>query len=151
KFMTGVDMHHVPYRGSAPALIDLLSGEVQAMFDLMPASIGYIRAGKLRALAVTTSRPSAALPDLPTLNQFLPGYEASTWNGVCVPRNTAAAIIDKLNTHINAGLADANIKARLTELGATELPGSPAQLGALIAEETEKWGKVIRAADIKPV
>jgi tripartite-type tricarboxylate transporter receptor subunit TctC len=151
KFTTGVDMHHVPYRGSAPALIDLLSGEVQAMFDLMPASIGYIRAGKLRALAVTSSMPSEALPDLPTLNQFLPGYEASTWNGVSVPRNTSAEIIDKLNSHINAGLADSNIKARLTELGATALAGSPAHFSKLIAEETEKWGKVIRAADIKPV
>jgi tripartite-type tricarboxylate transporter receptor subunit TctC len=151
KFMTGVDMHHVPYRGSAPALIDLLSGEVQAMFDLMPASIGYIRSGKLRALAVTTATPSEALPELPTLNQFLPGYEASTWNGVSVPRNTPAEIIDMLNSHINAGLADANIKARLTELGAIVLAGSPADFGRLAAEETERWGRVIRAADIKPV
>jgi tripartite-type tricarboxylate transporter receptor subunit TctC len=151
KFMTGVDMHHVPYRGSAHALVDLLSGEVQAMFDLMPASIGYIRAGKLRALAVTTSMPSEALPDLPTVSQFLPGYEASTWNGVTVPRNTSAEIIDTLNRHINAGLADPNIKARLSELGATALAGSPAHFGNLIAEETEKWGKVIRAANIKPV
>src|SRR5262249_9509551 len=114
KFMTGVDMHHVPYRGSAPALIDLLSGEVQALCDLMPASTGYIRAGTLRPLAVPTALPAAALPDLPTLDRFLPGYEASTWNGVCVPRNTTTEIIEKLNTHINAGLADANIRARLT-------------------------------------
>src|SRR5262249_12454528 len=151
KFMTGVDVHHVPSPGSAPSLIDLLSGEVEAMCDFMPAAIGYIRAGKLPPLAVPTAMPSAALPDLPTLGEFLPGYEASTWNGVCVPRGTAAEIIDRLNSHINAGLADTNIKARLTELGATALGGSPAQLGALIADEIEKWGKVIRAADIKPV
>jgi tripartite-type tricarboxylate transporter receptor subunit TctC len=149
KFMAGVDMRHVPYRGSAPALIDLLSGEVQVMFDLMPASIGYIRAGKLRALAVTTSMTSEALPDLPTVNKFLPGYEASTWNGVAVPRNTSTEIIDKLNRDINAGLAHPNIKARLTELGATALPQSSADFGKLIADETEKWGKVIRAANIK--
>ena len=149
KFMAGVDIRHVPYRGSAPALIDLLSGEVQVMFDLMPASIGYIRAGKLRALAVTTSMTSEALPDLPTVNKFLPGYEASTWNGVAVPRNTSTEIIDKLNRDINAGLAHPNIKARLTELGATALPQSSADFGKLIADETEKWGKVIRAANIK--
>src|SRR5262245_47853095 len=149
KFMAGVDMRHVPYRGSAPALIDLLSGEVQVMFDLMPASIGYIRAGKLRALAVTTSMTSEALPDLPTVNKFLPGYEASTWNGVAVPRNTSTEIIDKLNRDINAGLAHPNIKARLTEVGATALPQSSADFGKLIADETEKWGKVIRAANIK--
>jgi tripartite-type tricarboxylate transporter receptor subunit TctC len=150
KFMTGVDMRHVPYRGSAPALIDLLSGEVQVMFDLMPASIGYIRAGKLRALAVTTSMPSEALPDLPTVNKFLPGFEASTWNGVSVPANTERGIIDKLNRDINAGLADANIKARLIELGAVSLTFSPTEFGKLIVEETEKWSKVIRAANIKP-
>jgi tripartite-type tricarboxylate transporter receptor subunit TctC len=151
KSMTGIDMHHVPYRGSAPALIDLLSGEVQTMFDLMPASIGYIRDGRLRALAVTTSTPSEALPDLPTLNQFVPGYEASTFNGVAVPRNTPAEVIDVLNAHINAALGDPNIKARLVELGATTLAGSPAQFGKLVADETEKWGNVIRAANIKPV
>src|SRR6516164_5100818 len=149
KFMTGVDMRHVPYRGSAPALIDLLSGEVQVMFDLLPASIGYIRAGKLRALAITTAMRSQALPDLPAISEFLPGYEASTWNGVAVPRNTSTEIIDKLNRDINAGLAHPNIKARLTELGATALPQSSADFGKLIADETEKWGKVIRAANIK--
>jgi tripartite-type tricarboxylate transporter receptor subunit TctC len=149
KFMAGVDMRHVPYRGSAPALIDLLSGEVQVMFDLMPASIGYIRTGKLRALAVTTSVPSETLPDLPTVNKFLLGYEASTWNGVAVPRNTPTEIIDKLNRDINAGLVDSNIKARLTDLGATALTTSSADFGKLIADETEKWGKVIRAANIK--
>jgi tripartite-type tricarboxylate transporter receptor subunit TctC len=151
KSMTGIDMHHVPYRGSAPALIDLLSGEVQTMFDLMPASIGYIRDGRLRALAVTTSTPSEALPDLPTLNQFVPGYEASTFNGVTVPRNTPVEVIDVLNAHINAALVDPNIKTRLVELGATTLAGSPAQFGKLVADETEKWGNVIRAANIKPV
>ena len=151
KFMTGVDIRHVPYRGSAPALIDLLSGEVQVMFDLLPASIGYIRAGKLRALAVTSSVPSEALPDLPTVNKVLPGYEAGTWNGVAVPRNTPIEIIDRLNGNINAGLADAEIEARLTELGATALVLSSAEFGKLIADETEKWGAVIRAANIKPV
>ncbi len=150
KFMTGVDIRHVPYRGSAHALIDLLSGEVQVMFDLMPASIGYVRDGKLRALAVTTSMPSEALPDLPTINQFLPGYEASTWNGVAVPGNTPRGIIDKLNREINAGLADPTIRARLTGLGATTLAESPDQFGKFMAEETEKWGTVIRAANIKP-
>jgi tripartite-type tricarboxylate transporter receptor subunit TctC len=149
KFMTGVDMRHVPYRGSAPALIDLLSGEVQVMFDLMPASIGYIRSGKLRALAVTTSTPSEALPDLPTVSKFLPGYEASTWNGVVVPRNTSTEIIDRLNKDINAGLADPNIKARLNDLGATAIVQSPTDFGKLVADETEKWGKVIRAANLK--
>jgi tripartite-type tricarboxylate transporter receptor subunit TctC len=151
KFMTGVDMRHVPYRGSAPALIDLLSGEVQVMFDLLPASIGYIRAGKLRALAVTSSVPSEALPELPTVDRFLPGYEAGTWNGVVVPRNTPGEIVDGMNRNINAGLADAGIKARLIELGATALALSSAEFGKLIADETEKWGGVIRAANIKPV
>ena len=151
KFMTGVDMRHLPYRGSAPALIDLLSGEVQVMFDLLPASIGYIRAGKLRALAVTSAVPSEALADLPTVDKFLPGYEAATWNGVAVPRNTPSNIIERLNGNINAGLADAGIKARLTELGATALALSSTEFGKLIADETEKWGRVIRAANIKPV
>jgi tripartite-type tricarboxylate transporter receptor subunit TctC len=151
KFMAGVDMHHVPYRGSAPALVDLLRGEVQAMFDLMPASIGYIRAGQLRALAVTTAKRSAALSDLPTVDQFLPGYEASTWNGISVHRNTPPEIIEMLNGQINAALADSNIQARLSELGATALGGSSAQFGKLVVEETDKWGKIIRAADVKPV
>jgi tripartite-type tricarboxylate transporter receptor subunit TctC len=151
KFMSGIDMRHVPYRGSAPALIDLLSGEVQVMFDLMPASIGYIRAGRLRPLAVTTSVPSDALPELPTVSKFLPGYEASTWNGVAVPRNTPAETIERLNKEINTGLADANITTRLAALGATALVQSSAEFAKLVAEETEKWGKVIRAANIKPV
>ena len=151
KFMTGVDMRHVPYRGSAPALIDLLSGEVHVMFDLMPASIGYIRAGRLRPLAVTTSTPSEALPELPTVSKFVPAYEASTWNGVAAPRSTPAETIERLDREINAGLADADVTARLAALGATALVQSPAEFGNLIAEETEKWGKVIRAANIKPV
>lgn len=147
--MTGVQMRHVPYRGSAPALIDLLSGQVQVMFDLVPASIGYIRAGKLRALAVTTATRSAALPNLPTIAQFVPGYEASTWNGVSAPKNTPAAAIDRLNSTINAGLADATIKARLADLGATPLVLSPAAFGKLVVDETAKWGNVIKFAGIK--
>jgi tripartite-type tricarboxylate transporter receptor subunit TctC len=148
-FMTGVEMRHVPYRGSAPALIDLLSGQVQVMFDLMPASIGYIRAEKLRALAVTTATRSEALPDLPTIGQFVPGYEASTWNGVVAPKGTPAGAIDKLNSAINAGLADAAIKARLADLGATPLPMPPAEFGKLVLDETEKWAKVIKFAGIQ--
>jgi tripartite-type tricarboxylate transporter receptor subunit TctC len=147
-FMTGVQMRHVPYRGSAPALIDLLSGQVQVMFDLMPASIGYIRADKLRALAVTTATRSEALPNLPTIGQFVPGYEASTWNGVVAPKGTPGDVIDKLNGAINAGLADSAIKARLADLGANPIPMSSAEFGKLVADETEKWGKVIKFAGI---
>jgi len=149
KMMADVDMRHVPYRGSAPALIDLLGGQVQVMFDLMSTSIEHIRAGKLRALAVTTAMRSEALPDIPTVSEFVPGYEASTWNGVAVPRNTPGEMIGKLNTEINAGLADPKIKARLADLGATVLAGSPAAFGKLIADETEKWAKVIKFAAIK--
>ena len=150
KMMAGVDMVHVPYRGAAPALTDLLGGQVQVMFDTMPASIEYIKAGKLRALAVTTATRSEALPDIPTVGDFVPGYEASAWYGVGAPKNTPAEIVDKLNKEINAGLADPKIKARLADLGGTVLPGSPADFGKLIADETEKWAKVIRAANIKP-
>ena len=149
KFMTGVDMKHVPYRGSAPALIDLLSGQVQVMFDLVPASIGYIRAGKLRALAVTTAQKSAALPDLPTIAEFVPGYESSTWNGVVAPKGTPDDVIEKLNGAINAALADATIKARLADLGATTMPGSSTEFGKFMADETAKWAKVIKFAGIK--
>jgi tripartite-type tricarboxylate transporter receptor subunit TctC len=148
-FMTGVDMKHVPYRGSAPALIDLLSGQVQVMFDLVPASIGYIRDGKLRALAVTTAEKSEALPDLPTIGEFVPGYESSTWNGVVAPKGTPPDVIAKLNGAINAALADATIKARLADLGATTMPGSPAEFGQFMAEEVAKWAKVIKHAGIK--
>jgi tripartite-type tricarboxylate transporter receptor subunit TctC len=149
KTMTGVDMLHMPYRGIAPALTDLLGGQVQVMFASMPSSIEYIRAGRLRALAVTTATRWDALPDIPTMSEFLPGYEASQWYGVGVPKNTPAEIVDKLNNEINAALVDPTMRAR-SDLGGTPLPGSPAQFGKLIAEETEKWGKVIRAANIKP-
>jgi tripartite-type tricarboxylate transporter receptor subunit TctC len=149
KFMTGVDMVHVPYRGASPALVDLLSGQVQIYFGTISSSIGYIRAGGLRALAVTTSKRSEALPELPTVAEFVPGYEASFWAGIGAPRNTPAEIIDKLNREINAALADPKMKARLVDLGGTGLPGSPTDFGKLIADETEKWGKVIQAANIK--
>jgi tripartite-type tricarboxylate transporter receptor subunit TctC len=150
KIMTGIDMVHVPYRGTGPALIDLLGGKVQVMFSGLLASIEYIRAGNLRALAVTTATRSEALPDVPTLGEFVPGYEASAWYGLGAPRNTPAEIIDRVNKEINAALADPKIKARIADLGATVLPGSPAEFGKLIAADTEKWGKVIRAANIKP-
>ena len=147
--MTGVDMLHVPYRGVAPALTDLLGGQVQVMFTSVPSSIEHIRTGKLRALAVTTAMRAEALPDIPTFAEFVPGYEASFWYGVGAPKATPAEIVAKLNTEINAGLADSKIKARLADVGGTVLAGSPANFGKLIAEETEKWGKVIRAANIK--
>jgi tripartite-type tricarboxylate transporter receptor subunit TctC len=150
KIMTGVDMVHVPYRGDAPALTDLIGGQVQVMFGNMPSSIEHVRAGKLRPLAVTTAARSEALPDLPPVGDFVPGYEASTWQGLGAPGNTPAEIVDKLNKEINAALSDSKIKARLADLGGTVLSGSPADFGRLIADETEKWGKVIRAANIKP-
>jgi tripartite-type tricarboxylate transporter receptor subunit TctC len=147
---TGVDLADVPYRGGARALIDLLSGHVQVMFDNLPTSLEYIRAGRVRALAVTTATRSDTLPDLPTVSEFVPGYEVSSWFGIGVPRNTPAEIIDKLNTEINTALADPALNAKLTSLGNTPLVGSPAAFGRLIVEETEKWSKVIRAANIKP-
>ena len=149
KMMTGVDLVHVPYRGLGPALTDLLGGQVQVMFGGTTASIPYTRSGKLRALAVTTTARSELLPDLPALGDFVPGYEASQWYGIGAPKNTPAEIIDRLNGGINASLGDLKIKARLTDLGGTALPGSPADFGKLIAEETEKWGKVARFAGIK--
>jgi tripartite-type tricarboxylate transporter receptor subunit TctC len=149
KAMAGVNMVHVPYRGMAPALTDLLGGQVQLYFGSIPASIEYIKAGKLRALAVTTATRSQALTDIPTVGEFLPGYEASGWQGVGAPRNTPVEIVDKLNKEINVALADPKTKARLADLGGTVLPGAPADFGKFIAEETEKWGKVIRAANIK--
>lgn len=149
KMASGADMFHVPYRGSSPMLTDLLGGQVQAAFDNLPASIAHIRAGKLRALAVTTATPLEALPDIPTLGQFLPGFEASAWSGIGAPRNTPADIIDKLNTQINAGLADPNIKARIADIGGFAFTGSPAELARFVADETEKWGKVIRLASLK--
>jgi tripartite-type tricarboxylate transporter receptor subunit TctC len=149
KMMAGVDMVHVPYRGAGPAFNDLLAGQVQVMFPTTVSSIGYIRAGRLRALAVTAATRSEVLPGIPTVGEFVPGYEASQWYGVGVPKNTPAEIVDKLNKEINAALADPKIKARLADLGGTPLLGSPADFGKLIADETEKWGKVIQALDIK--
>jgi tripartite-type tricarboxylate transporter receptor subunit TctC len=150
KMMTGVNLVHVPYRGAGPAITDLIAGQVQVYFAQMMASIEYIRAGKLRPLAVTTATRSEALPDLPTVGEFVPGYEAVVWQGIGAPKNTPPEIIDRLNSEINAGLADPKIKARLAELGGTTFVGSPADFSKLIADETEKWGKVIRAANIKP-
>jgi tripartite-type tricarboxylate transporter receptor subunit TctC len=150
KMMTGVNLVHVPYRGSAPMLTDLLGGQVQVAFDNMPSSIEHIRAGKLRALAVTTSMRSEALPDIPTVNSFVPGYEASAYFGVGAPKNTAPEIVDKLNKEINAGLADPKMKARLADLGGTVVAGSPADFGKLISDETEKWAKVVKFSGAKP-
>jgi tripartite-type tricarboxylate transporter receptor subunit TctC len=150
KMMTGVDMVHVPYRGIAPALNDLLGGQVQVTFASMPSSIEYIRAGKLRALAVTTATRSVALPDVPTVGEFVPGYEESGWTGIGAPKATPAEIVEKLNKEINAGLADAKIKARIAALGSSVSPGSPADFGKLIAAETEKSAKIIKFAGIKP-
>jgi tripartite-type tricarboxylate transporter receptor subunit TctC len=144
KMMTDINMVHVAYRGAPPALTDLISGQVQVMFGPLPASIELIRAGKLRPLAVTTTTRSEALPNIPTVGEFVPGYEASGWNGVGAPKNTPTEIVDKLNKEINAGLADPNIKARLADLGGTPLAGSPADFGKLVADETEKWAKVVK-------
>ena len=150
KMMTGTDMLLVSYRGTAPALSDLLGGQVQVLFNSPTGSIEYIKAGALRALAVTTATRAEALQDIPTVGEFVPGYEASQWYGVGVPKDTPTEIVNKLNKEINAGLADAKMKARLADLGGTVLPGSPADFGKLIAEETEKWAKVIKFAGIKP-
>jgi len=148
--MACIDMVHVPYRGVAPALTDLLGGQVQVLFTNPALLVPHIRAGKLRALAITTATRLETLPDIPTAGEFVSGYEASSFFGVGAPRNTPAEIVDKLNKEIDAGLADPKIKARLAELDGTVLGGSPADFGKLIAEETEKWGKVIRAANVKP-
>jgi tripartite-type tricarboxylate transporter receptor subunit TctC len=150
KLLTGLDFVDVPYRGGARALIDLLAGHVQIIFDNLPTSLEYIRAGKVRPLAVTTATRSDVLPNLPTVSEFVPDYEVSSWFGIGAPRNTSTEIVDKLNTEINAGLADPNLKAQLTDSGSTPLAGSPADFSKLIVEETEKWGKVIRAANIRP-
>jgi tripartite-type tricarboxylate transporter receptor subunit TctC len=149
KMMTGVNLVHVPYRGGGPALLDLLGGQVQVLFATMSSSIEYVRGGKLRALAVTTANRSSALPDIPTIAEFVPGYESSFWTGVGAPKNTPAEIADKLNKEINAALADPKMQARLAELGATAISRSPADFGKLIGDETEKWAKVIKFADIK--
>jgi tripartite-type tricarboxylate transporter receptor subunit TctC len=150
KMMTGVSMLHVPYRGGAPALTDLVGGQVQVMFDTTPASISFIRAGKLRPIAVTTATRWDGMPDIPTVGDFVPGYEANSWYGIGAPRNTPAEIVERLNNEINVGLADPTIKARLADLGGTMLLGSPAEFGKLLADETEKWGKVVKFANIKP-
>jgi tripartite-type tricarboxylate transporter receptor subunit TctC len=149
KMMAGVGMVHVPYRGIAPALTDLMAGQLQVYFGALTSSIEYIKAGRLRALAVTTAKRSAALPDLPTVGEFVPGYEASQWYGLGVAKNAPTEIIDRLNKEINVALADPNMKARLADLGGTALAGSPADFGKLIADETEKWAKVIKSVGIK--
>jgi tripartite-type tricarboxylate transporter receptor subunit TctC len=150
KMMTGINLVHVPYRGAGPALTDLLGGQVQVGFLDMAGSIGYIRAGKLRALAVTTATRSEALPDIPTIGELLPGFEASQWVGLSAPRATPTEIIDRLNKEINAGLADPKLKARFADLGGTSLAGSPADFAKLIADDTEKWRKVIKFSGAKP-
>jgi tripartite-type tricarboxylate transporter receptor subunit TctC len=150
KMLTGIDMLHVPYRGGAPALTDLIAGQVHVMFDNVPTSAEHIKAGKLRGLAVTSTARSEVLPDLPTVADFLPGYEASAWYGLGVPKNTPGEVIDKINKAMNAILADPKSQARFAELGASLLPGSPADFGKLIAEETEKWGKVVKFSGAKP-
>lgn len=149
KMMAGVDLVHVPYRGSAPAHADLLSGQVHVIFNVMVTSIEFIQAGKVRGLAVTTATRSEAVPEIPTVHEFVPGYEASTWFGIGAPKNTPPAIIERLNKEINAGLADSKMKAKFAELGSAPIPGSPADFGRLVAEETDKWGKVVKFAGIK--
>jgi tripartite-type tricarboxylate transporter receptor subunit TctC len=149
KMMAGVDMVHVPYRSAGPAITDLLGGQVQVGFPTTVSSIEYVRAGRLRALAVTAATRSDALPSIPTMAEFVPGYEATSWVGIGAPKNTPVEIVDKLNKEINAGLADLNMKARLADLGGTVLAGSPADFGKLIAEETEKWGKVVKFSGAK--
>jgi len=149
KMITGIEMVHVPYRGGAPAITDLLAGQVQVFFGGLPVSIEYIKAGTLRALAVTTAMRSKVLPDIPTLNEFLPGFESSTLFGIGAPRNTPTEIIDRINKEINAALTDPGFKSRLADLGGTVAAGSPSDFAKLIADETEKWAKVIRFANIK--
>jgi tripartite-type tricarboxylate transporter receptor subunit TctC len=149
KMMAGVDMLHVPYRGVAPALTDLIAGQVQILFDTVPASIEHIRAGRLRALAVTTASRAEALPDVPTVAEFVPGYEASSFHGVAAPKGTPAEIVAKLNGEINAALADPKLKARLADLGGTVLTGTPGDFGKLMAEEIDKWGKVVAFSGAK--
>jgi tripartite-type tricarboxylate transporter receptor subunit TctC len=150
KIMTGINMTHVPYRSSGPALTDLLGGQVQVMFDAITSSIELIKAGKLRPLAVTTAKRSELLPETPIMGDFVPGYEVSNWFGLGVPKSTSAEIIEKLNKEVNAALADPTMKARLADLGGTPFAGSSTDFGKLIAQETEKWAKVIQAANIKP-
>jgi tripartite-type tricarboxylate transporter receptor subunit TctC len=148
--MAGIKMTHVPYRGAGPAITDLLGGQVQVMFAAMPSAFEYVKAGRLRALAVTTATRSPALPDVPSVGEFVPGYEASSWYGIGAPRSTPAEIIDTLNKAMNAGLADPKLKSRLGDLGGTMLAGTPAEFGKLIAEETEKWAKVVKFSGARP-
>jgi tripartite-type tricarboxylate transporter receptor subunit TctC len=150
KMLTGINMVHVPYRGGAPALTNLMGGQVQVMFDNVPTSAPHIKAGKLRGLAVTSAEPSEALPDLPTIADVLPGYEASAWYGLGVPKGTPPEVVDTLNKAMNAILADPKAQARFKELGASLLPGTPAAFGKLLVDETEKWGKVVKFAGAKP-
>jgi tripartite-type tricarboxylate transporter receptor subunit TctC len=150
KMMAGVNMVHVPYRGQGPALTDLLGGQVQVLFATAPGTTDYISTGKLRALAVTSASRAEMLPELPTVGDFVPGYETSQWYGIGAPANTSAEIVDRLNKEINAAITDPGMKARFAAIGGEPLPGSPAEFGKLISEETEKWGKVVRAAGIKP-
>jgi tripartite-type tricarboxylate transporter receptor subunit TctC len=149
KAMTGINLVHVPYRGAGQAISDLIGGQVQAMFNGMSETVEHIRAGKLRPLALTTLARSEALPGIPTIGEFVPGYEASGWNGIGVARNTPAEIVEKLNNEINAALAAPNLKTRLADVGSVPIPMTTAEFGKFIADETEKWGKVIRAANIK--
>ena len=149
KMMAGVDFQHVPYRGAAPAVTDLLSGQMQLYFVTTPSSLEYIKTGKLRALAVTTVMRAAELPDVPTLGEFLPGYEASAWYGIGAPRETPEEIVGRLNREINAVLGEPRVRTRLMELGCTPMPGSPADFGKLIADETEKWAKVVKFSGAK--
>jgi len=150
KMMAGVDMLHVPYKGAGPALTDLLGGQVQVLFDNLSSSIAYIRAGKLRPLAVTTATRAKALPEIPTVGEFVPGYEASAWQGIGAPRNTPPEVISKLSIEINAALADPKFRARLSDLGGESLEGSPTDFGKLLASETEKWAKVVKYSGAKP-
>jgi tripartite-type tricarboxylate transporter receptor subunit TctC len=148
--MAGIKMVHVPYRGQAPALTDLLAGQVQVLFATTPGTTDFIKSGQLRALAVTTASRAEVLPDLPTVADSLPGYEASQWYGLCAPRNTPVDIIDRLNKEVNAALVDPRMKARFADIGGEPLAGSPAAFGKLIADETEKWAKVVKFASLKP-
>jgi tripartite-type tricarboxylate transporter receptor subunit TctC len=150
KAMAGIDLVHVPYRGTAPALTDLLAGQVQVLFDNLPGSIGHIRSGRIRALGVTAAKRVSALPEVPTIGETVPGYEASVWYGISAPSGTPAEIVETLNRAVNAVLAQPNVQARLAELGGEAMPMTPAEFGQLIADETEKWRKVIRDAHIKP-
>jgi tripartite-type tricarboxylate transporter receptor subunit TctC len=149
KMMAGVQMTHVPFRGTAPALTSLLAGDVQVMFGSAPAALPYVRSGKLRALGVTTEHRSDVLPDLPAVAEFLPGFDASVYYGIAAPKNTPPAVVEQLNKEINAGLADAQFKKKLTELGSMILPGSPADFGKFLKSESEKWAKVVKFAHIK--